>query len=153
MSNKTPIYYYDPIVGNFHYGQMHPMKPQRIQITHSLVLHYGLHKKLHFYQPRLATKTDLTTFHRLVDFVFMPYMLYCVFSKEYIDFLSRVTNENQTQYSRELERFSVGQANGDSPVFGGMYEFCRRYTGGSLTAACHMNQVYKKSIYVFDLLR
>lgn len=124
MSNKTPIYYYDPTVGNFHYGQMHPMKPHRIQITHSLVLHYGLHKKMHFYQPRLATKTDLTTFH----------------SKEYIDFLSRVTNENQTQYSRELERFSVGQANGDSPVFGGMYEFCRRYTGGSLTAACHMNQ-------------
>ena len=21
-----------------------------------------------------------------------------------------------------------------------MYEFCRRYTGGSLSAACHMNQ-------------
>ena len=32
-------------------------------------------------------------------------------------------------YTRELEKFSVGQANGDSPVFGGMYEFCRRYTG------------------------
>ena len=58
-------------------------------------------------------------------------------------------------YTRELEKFSVGQANGDSPVFGGMYEFCRRYTGewkkynflfkfffsgGSLSAACHMNQ-------------
>ena len=45
-----------------------------------------------------------------------------------------------SSYTRELEKFSVGQANGDSPVFGGMYEFCRRYTGGSLSAACHMNQ-------------
>lgn len=45
-----------------------------------------------------------------------------------------------TTYTRELERFSVGQANGDSPVFGGLFEFCRRYTGGSLSAACHMNQ-------------
>ena len=72
---------------------------------------------------------DLTMFH----------------SKEYIDFLSRVTNENQAQLTRDLEKFSVGQANGDSPVFPGMFEFCQRYTGGSLTAACHMNQVKIKN--------
>ena len=52
MGGNTPIYYYDPQVGNFHYGAMHPMKPQRIQITHSLVLHYGLHKKMNFCRPR-----------------------------------------------------------------------------------------------------
>ena len=50
-------------------------------------------------------------------------------SSDYIDFLSRVTTDNMATYTRELEKFSVGQANGDSPVFGGMYEFCRRYTG------------------------
>ena len=27
--NPTPIYYYDPHVGSFHYGPMHPMKPHR----------------------------------------------------------------------------------------------------------------------------
>ena len=27
-------------------GQGHPMKPHRISLTHSLVLHYGLHKKM-----------------------------------------------------------------------------------------------------------
>ena len=77
---------------------------------------------------------DLTMFH----------------SKEYIDFLSRVTNENQAQLTRDLEKFSVGQANGDSPVFPGMFEFCQRYTGGSLTAACHMNQVSIQNINFFN---
>lgn len=79
---------------------------------------------MNLYRPRLATKSDLCTFH----------------SQEYIDFLSRVTTENMSSYTRELEKFSVGLANGDTPLFGGMYEFCRRYTGGSLSAACHMNQ-------------
>ena len=40
----------------------------------------------------------------------------------------------------ELKKFSVGSPNGDSPVFGGMYEFCQRFCGGSLNAAQHMNQ-------------
>ena len=79
---------------------------------------------MNLYRPRLATKSDLCTFH----------------SQEYIDFLSRVTTDNMSSYTRELEKFSVGLANGDTPLFGGMYEFCRRYTGGSLSAACHMNQ-------------
>ena len=136
--NPTPIYYYDPHVGSFHYGPMHPMKPhrndltralrttvpkprtlvvwdsksdktaiedliKRIQVTHSLVLHYNLHKKMNLYRPRLATKSDLCTFH----------------SQEYIDFLSRVTTDNMSSYTRELEKFSVGLANGDTPLFGG----------------------------------
>ena len=33
-------------VGNFNYGEEHPMKPHRIAVTHSLVLEYGLHKKM-----------------------------------------------------------------------------------------------------------
>ena len=31
--NQTPIYYYDPHVGSFHYGPMHPMKPHRNDLT------------------------------------------------------------------------------------------------------------------------
>ncbi|MGH0147589.1 UNVERIFIED_CONTAM: hypothetical protein FKN15_010849 [Acipenser sinensis] len=45
MSNRT-AYFYDPDVGNFHYGGGHPMKPHRLSLTHSLVLHYGLYKKM-----------------------------------------------------------------------------------------------------------
>jgi len=122
--HRVPIYYYDPVVGSFHYGQRHPMKPHRIHITHSLVLSYNLNKHMHFYRPKLATKWDLCTFH----------------AQDYIDFLSRVTNDNMSQFSAELKKFSVGSPNGDSPVFGGMYEFCQRFCGGSLNAAQHMNQ-------------
>lgn len=73
---KTVAYFYDPDVGNFHYGEGtrwyptgsgrggfetgattdelssllpgagHPMKPHRLALTHSLVLHYGLYKKM-----------------------------------------------------------------------------------------------------------
>ena len=45
-SRPRVAYFYDPEVGNFHYGQLHPMKPHRIAVTHSLVLNYGLHKKM-----------------------------------------------------------------------------------------------------------
>ena len=58
---------------------------------------------MNLYRPRLATKSDLCTFH----------------SQEYIDFLSRVTTDNMSSYTRELEKFSVGLANGDTPLFGG----------------------------------
>uniref|UniRef100_A0A8D0HKD1 Histone deacetylase n=1 Tax=Sphenodon punctatus TaxID=8508 RepID=A0A8D0HKD1_SPHPU len=43
---KRVAYFYDPDVGNFHYGAGHPMKPHRLALTHSLVLHYGLYKKM-----------------------------------------------------------------------------------------------------------
>lgn len=36
-------YYYDPELGNYYYGQGHPMKPHRIRVAHDLILHYGLH--------------------------------------------------------------------------------------------------------------
>ena len=66
-SRKTISYFYDPDVGNFHYGacrrglfllvclpnavncltgQGHPMKPHRLALTHSLVLNYGLYKMM-----------------------------------------------------------------------------------------------------------
>ena len=46
MSKSKVVYFYDPDVGNFHYGPGHPMKPHRLSVTHSLVLNYGLHKKM-----------------------------------------------------------------------------------------------------------
>lgn len=35
-------YFYDPEVGSYYYGPGHPMKPHRLRLTHSLVVHYGL---------------------------------------------------------------------------------------------------------------
>lgn len=36
-------------VGNFYYGQGHPMKPHRIRMAHNLLLNYGLYKKMEIY--------------------------------------------------------------------------------------------------------
>lgn len=51
MSNRKVSYFYNPDVGNFHYGPGHPMKPHRLSVTHSLVMNYGLHKKMKIYRP------------------------------------------------------------------------------------------------------
>lgn len=42
-------YFYDSDVGGYSYGSGHPMKPHRIRMTHSLVMNYGLHKKMQIY--------------------------------------------------------------------------------------------------------
>ncbi|KAM0676221.1 Histone deacetylase 3 [Gurleya vavrai] len=44
-------YIFDEEVGNFHYGQKHPMKPHRIALTHSLVHSYKLDKKIDIIKP------------------------------------------------------------------------------------------------------
>lgn len=36
-------------VGNYHYGQGHPMKPHRIRMAHNLILNYGLYKRMDVY--------------------------------------------------------------------------------------------------------
>jgi hypothetical protein len=36
-------------VGNYYYGQGHPMKPHRIRMTHNLLLNYGLYRKMEVY--------------------------------------------------------------------------------------------------------
>ena len=46
MSKKRVSYFYDPEVGNFHYGANHPMKPHRLALTHDLVIGYGLYRKM-----------------------------------------------------------------------------------------------------------
>ena len=35
-----------PQIGNYYYGQGHPMKPHRIRMAHNLLLSYGLYRKM-----------------------------------------------------------------------------------------------------------
>lgn len=35
---KRVCYFFDSDIGNYHYGNGHPMKPHRIKMTHSLVM-------------------------------------------------------------------------------------------------------------------
>lgn len=48
-NNKKVAYFYDSDVGNYAYVSGHPMKPHRIRMTHSLVMNYGLYKKMEIY--------------------------------------------------------------------------------------------------------
>lgn len=47
--NRKVAYFYDSDVGNYAYVSGHPMKPHRIRMAHSLVMNYGLYKKMEIY--------------------------------------------------------------------------------------------------------
>jgi histone deacetylase 1/2 len=114
-------YYYDGDVGNFYYGQGHPMKPHRIRMTHNLLLNYGLYRKMEVYRPYKATFEEMCKYH----------------SDEYVKFLKEIQPDNMTEYSKQLQRFNVGE---DCPVFHGMYDFCQLSTGGSVAGAIKINK-------------
>ncbi|KPJ07782.1 Histone deacetylase 3 [Papilio machaon] len=120
MSQSRVAYFYNADVGNFHYGPGHPMKPHRLAVTHSLVLHYGLHKKMQIYKPYQANAHDMCRFH----------------SEDYIEFLQNVTPQNIQTYSKDLLHYNVGD---DCPVFEGLFDFCSMYTGASLEGAMKLN--------------
>ena len=48
-SPKKVAYFYDSDVGNYAYTAGHPMKPHRIRMAHSLIMNYGLYKKMEIY--------------------------------------------------------------------------------------------------------
>ncbi|BGP45744.1 histone deacetylase [Rhodotorula kratochvilovae] len=109
-------YYFSKGVGEYHFGERHPMKPHRLTLTNHLVMGYGLHKRMDVFQPRAATKEELEAFH----------------DEDYVDFLARVTPDNVRHFTSVLSRFNIGD---DCPIFADMYSYCRQYAGASLLAA------------------
>jgi len=120
-SKKKICYYYDGDVGNYYYGQGHPMKPHRIRMTHNLLLNYGLYRKMEIYRPHKASFEEMTKYH----------------SDDYIKFLRTIRPENTSEYNKQMQRFNVGE---DCPVFDGLYEFCQISTGGSVAGAVKLNK-------------
>ena len=120
-TKRRVCYYYDNQIGNYYYGQGHPMKPHRIRMTHNLVLNYGLYRKMEIYRPHRAAFEDMTKFH----------------SDEYIRFLKNIHPDNISDYNKLMSRFNVGE---DCPVFDGLYEFCSISSGGSVAGAIKLNK-------------
>ncbi|KII89414.1 hypothetical protein PLICRDRAFT_698457 [Plicaturopsis crispa FD-325 SS-3] len=117
--HSRPIvsYYMPKDVGAFHYGEHHPMKPHRLTLTNALVMGYGLDKQIHnIYNPRAATQAELEEYH----------------DHDYIEFLSRVTPQNQNEMKSMIDSYNCIE---DCPVFSDMYDFCRMYAGASLAGA------------------
>lgn len=117
---RKVCYFYDPEVGNYYYGQGHPMKPHRIRMTHALLAHYGLLQHMQVLKPFPARDRDLCRFH----------------ADDYVAFLRSITPESQQDQLRQLKRFNVGE---DCPVFDGLYSFCQTYAGGSVGGAVKLN--------------
>ncbi|KAK9815117.1 hypothetical protein WJX73_008018 [Symbiochloris irregularis] len=121
MTSKRKVaYFYDPDIGNYYYGPGHPMKPHRIRMTHSLILHYGLHNMMDLFIPAPAEAEDLVQFH----------------DSDYIAFLRTVNPDNQDHFVKQMKKFNVGE---DCPVFNGLFKYCQSYTGGSVGGAVKLN--------------
>ncbi|KAL8697542.1 MAG: hypothetical protein Q9201_007072 [Fulgogasparrea decipioides] len=118
---KLVAYFYDSDVGNYAYVAGHPMKPHRIRMAHSLIMNYGLYKKMEIYRAKPASNHEMTQFH----------------TDEYVDFLKKVTPDNMEAYQKEQGRFNVGD---DCPVFDGLFEFCGISAGGSMEGAARLNR-------------
>lgn len=97
------------------------MKPHRVRMTHNLVVNYGLHRSFEIFRPKLIDGSTMTRFH----------------SDDYIHFLRVITPDNMQEYTRQLQRFNVGE---DCPVFDGLYEFCQLYASGSIGGAARLNE-------------
>jgi histone deacetylase 1/2 len=62
VGGKTRVcYFYDADIGNYYYGQGHPMKPHRIRMAHNLLLSYGLYRKMEIY---VRARRSPHTLHR-----------------------------------------------------------------------------------------
>ena len=96
------------------------MKPHRIRLAHHLVENYGLYRKMEIFRPQLVSDRQMALFH----------------TDDYVDFLSRVTPDNQTNYIRELTRYNLDV---DCPVFDGLFKYCQTYCGGSIGGAYRLN--------------
>jgi len=64
------------------------MKPTRIRMYHSLVMNYGLYKKMEIFRAKPATKREMAQFH----------------FDEYIKFLSRIAPSNMNSYIKEQHK-------------------------------------------------
>lgn len=114
------IFYYTEAFRDYNMGANHPLKPIRLERTRELLHCYDALREVEVREPPLATREDLETTHRK-DFI------------EAVAYLS----ENRL-YPDSYRRYGFG-AQGDNPVFEGMYEASLIYTGASVAAAQAVN--------------
>lgn len=63
-------------IGNYYYGQGHPMKPHRIRMTHNLLLNYGLYRKMEIYVRTFLQSSFIITL--------IPFFNYCFLQRDYL---------------------------------------------------------------------
>ena len=114
---KVGLYYTEEYF-KYNFGNNHPLRPLRLELTYSLFKELGLldNKLLEVIKPRHCSKEELARVH----------------SSEYIEAVKKLSaNPNDTTISP----FSYGLGPGDNPIFQGMYESSTLICGASLMAA------------------
>lgn len=96
------------------------MKPHRVRMAHSLILHSGLYSQMDCFRPYRATQEDMAAFH----------------AEDYVQFLKTVTQDRESELRSELEIYNMQE---DCPVFDGLWDYCQIYSGGSIGAAVKLN--------------
>ncbi|CAO4364260.1 unnamed protein product [Caenorhabditis nigoni] len=121
VRKRNVAYYYHPDVGHFHYGQLHPMKPQRLVVCNDLVASYEMPRYMTVVQSPKLEASDIAAFH----------------SQDYVNFLQTVTPKLATTMQDDvLRKFNIGE---DCPLFAGLWDYCTLYSGGSVEGARRLN--------------
>ena len=97
------------------------MKPLRVKMTDTLVKCYEMDKQMTNLQvnEEYVEGVDFTKFH----------------SDDYVDCIKNVSNEHKERYQDHFHRFCFSEQDGDCPIFDFMYDYCQRYTAGTLMAS------------------
>lgn len=113
--SKTAFIYTDRYAG-FAYGDTHPLKPYRLQLTHDLICSYGLLAlpDSQLLETLPAQRSELEWFH----------------TPAYLDVLAAA---DSGVYQRDYAAYGLGP--GDNPVFAGVLAWSQLCAGGSLQAA------------------
>uniref|UniRef100_A0A674D768 Histone deacetylase 2 n=1 Tax=Salmo trutta TaxID=8032 RepID=A0A674D768_SALTR len=83
-------------------------------------------------EPRRKSATTMTRPHKATAEEITKYH-----SDDYIQFLRSIRPDNMSEYSKQMQRFNVGE---DCPVFDGLFEFCQLSTGGSAAGSVKLNR-------------
>ena len=102
----------------YNFGPSHPLRPQRLTLTYSLMEKLGLldNPRLEIISPRMCTKEELEMVH----------------SPKYIDVVKKLSDNPKDD---SVNPFRHGLGPGDNPIFKGMFEASALICGGSLIAA------------------
>ena len=103
------VYPYSNSLLNYHFADFHPLKQERLRLTHDLSKELGLLSKVREIVPSTATREELEMFH----------------APDYIDAVKACHDESCINV-----RYGLGTA--DNPAFPEMYNAGSRYVGATL---------------------
>ncbi len=63
MADRVVAYYYDEQTSEYSYNYIHPWRPIRSKLVHSLISGYGLPQQMVVHRPRASSYEQLTEFH------------------------------------------------------------------------------------------